>query len=103
MHRNTWKSGERRIAKVFGTYRTPLSGSSSRHTKSDSLHKTLFIEVKHRKKLVAERLWNDTCKDAKGENKIPLIVLLKKNYPDPIIICKLKDMKNISDEIKGES
>lgn len=99
MHKNTWKQGERRIAKIFGTNRTPLSGGRSRHTKSDSLHDKLFIEVKHRKKLVAETLWNKTCKEAKEENKIPIIVLLKKNYPDPIVICKLKDFSKISEEI----
>lgn len=98
MDRSTWKKGEGRIAKIFGTNRTPLSGRSSRHTRSDTLHKNLFIEIKHRKKLVAEKLWFETKDNAKKENKIPLVVLLKKNYPDPIIICKLKDLKRISKE-----
>ncbi|KKK89015.1 hypothetical protein LCGC14_2737340 [marine sediment metagenome] len=50
MNRNTWKQGERRIAKLFGTTRTPHSGMSSRHTMSDTLHKEFFIEIKHNKK-----------------------------------------------------
>jgi len=43
----TWKSVELRIAKAFGTARTPLSGSNSRHTSSDTLHSKLYIEIKH--------------------------------------------------------
>lgn len=35
-----------RVAKFFGTHRTPLSGGASRHTRSDTLHDRLFIEVK---------------------------------------------------------
>ena len=40
------KAYERRVAKFFGTKRTPLSGSNSGHTHSDTLHPRLYIEVK---------------------------------------------------------
>ena len=99
MHRSTWKSGERRIAELFGTKRTPLSGGNSRHTRSDSLHKELFIEVKHSKKYPKEVLVNKTFKEAKSEAKIPLLVFLKLNNSEPLILCKLKDIKKISDKI----
>ena len=46
----TWKARERQVAKYFNTNRTPLSGGSSRHTRSDSLHQDLFVECKLRKK-----------------------------------------------------
>ena len=39
----TWKARERQVARFFNTNRTPLSGGSSRHTRSDSLHKDLFV------------------------------------------------------------
>ena len=40
------KTQERRVARFFGTERTPLSGGASRHTRSDTLHPKLYIEVK---------------------------------------------------------
>ena len=99
MNRNTWKSGERRIAKLFGVKRTPLSGGNSRHTRSDSLHEKLFIEVKHSKKYPKEVLVNKTFKEAKNEAKIPLLVFLKLNSPEPLVLCKLKDLKEISERM----
>jgi hypothetical protein len=107
MNRNTWKSGERRIAKIFGTYRTPLSGSNSRHSKSDSLHSDIFIETKHRKKIPGDTLWEHVKKDAKKENKIPIIVFIKKGSPKPVALCNLRDLKKIAkyivkDEIEDE-
>ena len=99
MNRNTWKQGERRIAEMFGVKRTPLSGGNSRHTRSDSLHKELFIEVKHSKKYPKQVLVNKTFKEAKSEAKIPLLVFLKLNNSEPLILCKLKDIKKISEKM----
>ncbi len=99
MNRNTWKGGERRIAKLFGTRRTPLSGGNSGHTRSDTLHKELFIEVKHSKKYPKEILVNKTFKEAKDEAKTPLLVFLKLNSPEPLVLCKLKDLKEISERM----
>lgn len=103
MHRNTWKGGERRIAKIFGTRRTPLSGGNSGHTRSDTLSSELFIEVKHRKKYPLEKLWNKICKESKEEDKIPLAVFLKKNHPEPLVLCKLKDIKFIAEKVDKET
>ncbi|KKN01894.1 hypothetical protein LCGC14_1123150 [marine sediment metagenome] len=99
MNRNTWKQGERRIAEMFGTKRTPLSGGNSRHTRSDTLHKELFIEVKHSKKYPLEKLLFKTFHQANKEDKIPLMVFLKLHSPEPIIICKLSDIKKISEKM----
>ena len=51
-YRGTWKHRERDAAAVFGAKRQPLSGSSGRDdlTRSDSLHKKLFIETKFKAK-----------------------------------------------------
>lgn len=46
--KNRGRKAEARVADFFGTVRTPLSGSNSRHTASDTLHERLFIEVKAR-------------------------------------------------------
>ena len=44
---NTWKTAERYVARIFGTERTPLSGSNSKHTSSDTLSEEFYIEVKY--------------------------------------------------------
>ena len=47
MANKRWKAYERRVAKFFGTKRTPLSGINSGHsTHSDTLHPRLYLEVK---------------------------------------------------------
>lgn len=97
MDTTTWKLGESRIAKRFNTNRTPLSGGSSRHTRSDTLHEDLFIEVKHGKEFPQPSLWKETVKLAKKENKVPLCVFLKKHDPNPIIMCRLDDIEKIVD------
>ncbi len=99
MNRNTWKQGERRIAGMFGTIRTPLSGSNSRHTRSDTLHLDLFIEVKHRKKYPLEKTLFKTFHEANKEDKIPLMVFLKLHSPEPLVLCKLKDLKEIAEKM----
>jgi hypothetical protein len=71
----TWKSRERKIAAYFGTQRTPLSGGNSGHTRSDTLHPTLFIEAKHRKRHAVISLWEETKKLAEKESKTPVIAL----------------------------
>ncbi len=96
MNRDTWKQGERRIAEMFGVKRTPLSGGNSRHTRSDTLHKELFIEVKHRKKYPLEKTLFKTFHEANKEDKIPLMVFLKLYSPEPLILCKLSDLEIIS-------
>ena len=56
----TWKTVELRIAKDFGVERTPLSGINSKHTGSDTLHETFYVEVKHGKNHIIEmayKLW----------------------------------------------
>lgn len=100
MHRSSWKKGESRIAKIFGTFRTPLSGYNSRHTQSDTLSDRLFIEVKHRKKIPGDSLWNKTIELSKKENKIPMVVFIKKGSHNPLILCNLADIKKISEQIR---
>lgn len=50
MSDKAWKAAERSVARKLGTRRTPLSGGNSAHTRSDTLHHELFIEVKLRKR-----------------------------------------------------
>ena len=59
----TWKSVELRLAKMFGVRRTPLSGGNSAHTRSDTLHPTLFIELKHGQASLINTVWKAWKKD----------------------------------------
>ncbi len=103
MERQTWKAGERRIAKMFGTRRTPLSGGNSGHTRSDTLHLDLFIEVKHRKKYPLEKTLFKTFHEANKEDKIPLMVFLKLHSSEPLVLCKLKDLKEIASKMTSNA
>lgn len=84
--RSAWKGRERQSARFFGAERTPLSGGNSRHTRSDSLHKRLFIEQKLRAKHATCTLFQETKALAKKEKKIPVITLAEKRKPG-FLIC----------------
>jgi len=70
-----WKAFERLIAKSLGTVRTPLSGISSRHTSSDTLHPDLYVECKTRKRSLIHTLFTLASKQAKVERKIPIMAI----------------------------
>jgi len=99
-----WKATERRIAKQFGTTRTPLSGSNSGGTQSDTLHERLYIEVKERKRL--PEWFTKTVKDTKikavEENKVPLTVFHQKGDSDDYVILNISDIILLAKEIKDE-
>lgn len=99
MHRSTWKAFERWIAGCFGTHRNPLSGSMSRHTGSDSLHPSLFIECKMRKGFIgASRRFEEISKEAEKEGKLPLLVfrLQGKDNLDSLVVCRIKNLKAVA-------
>lgn len=96
MVKKTWKKVERRIAREFGTTRTPLSGISSKHTQSDTLHDKLFIEIKYRQKIPFYKIYKETIEKAKKEGKIPLVIFVEKHSEKPIVMCSLKDIKDIA-------
>jgi len=92
-----WKAFERRVAKFFGTLRTSLSGGNSKITRSDSMHPSLFIEAKQRKKFAVIKLWDETKKLADKENKIPVIALAEKNRPGFWLLIHSEDYGKIRD------
>lgn len=104
-----WKVFERRVAAELGTFRTPLSGGSSRHTRSDTLHSDLYVEVKwsgiinnHGGKQITikRKVLMDALKFAKDEGKAPMIVFGFKQQTDmwaiiPFEVAKLLYLENI--------
>ena len=97
-----WKATERRVAKQFGTQRTPLSGSNSGGTQSDTLHPRLYIEIKERKQL--PKWFIETVKDTKEkavkEGRTPLTVFHQKNSRDDYVVLNISDIMKIAKELK---
>lgn len=93
----TWKAIERRIATYFGTVRNPLSGSNGKHSGSDSLHPSLYIEVKYRERHSAVSLWRDTALRAKLEGKTPVVCLAEKNKTGYWLVVHSDHLTKISD------
>ena len=101
MPTKTWKDVERKIAMMFGARgRTPLSGGNSGHTRSDTLHDKLFIEVKHRKSFSIFSLFRQVKELAKREGKIPLIVLHETSSRDYLVVCNACDVVKISEYVE---
>jgi len=95
----TWKATERRIAGMFNTYRTPLSGGSSRQTQSDTLHSTMFIEIKHRKFIPFLKTFKETILKAEKEDKVPLVVFVERYSKTPIVMCDIRDLRKIAEAL----
>lgn len=87
-----WKQRERDVAEFFHGQRNPLSGGSSRHTRADVIHPTLFIECKLRRKHTAVSLWDETKALAGKEGKTPVVVLCEKNRPGFWILVHSDDL-----------
>lgn len=88
------------MAKAFNTQRTPLSGGASRHTRSDTLHKTKYIEIKSRKTWSVFTLWRDVKAKAKKEGKQPILVLHEVGKPVYLRVEEL-DLKKTEEEQMG--
>lgn len=83
-----WKRDERRVAQYLGTIRTPLSGGNSRHTRSDTLHPTLYIEVKTGASVprtwpATVRLFEEVEKRAAAEGKTAVLVKHRRGVRSP--------------------
>lgn len=92
----TWKAFERRVARFFGTERNALSGGNSKVTRSDSLHPSLFIEAKQRKRFAAVRLWDATKRLADRERKTPVVCLSEKGRPGFWILIHSDDLRELT-------
>jgi len=102
-HSSTWKKREVKIAKRFGSRRTPLSGGNSGHTRSDSGHPRLFLEAKLRANHSAVTLWRETAVLAKREGKIPVVALAEKNQPGFWVMMHIDDLQAVASEERSTS
>lgn len=81
------------MAEFFHTRRTPLSGSNSGITSSDTLHGYLFIEVKHRARTWLRGVFDKAAGLAKKEGKTPVVVTIDKNKPGFLITVHSDDVE----------
>lgn len=70
-----WKRHERNTARSLGTVRTPLSGKASRHTSSDVIHPSLYVECKYRRHLAVATWLDEATQHAKEERKTAILAL----------------------------
>jgi len=103
-HRRTWQKREQAAAKMFGCQRQRLSGSSGRAdcSGSDSTHPRLFIETKTKSSASMISLFDSTQEIAKRENKIPILMLAKKNRPGFVVVCRSRDLRKIAAELTDD-
>jgi len=73
--RNRAKTDEKRVGKFFNARRTPLSGGNSGHTRSDTLHDSLFIEIKGSENMRLFKRYIEERDRLKKEGKCPILVL----------------------------
>ena len=88
-----WKACERRVARLLGGRRVPVSGRT-RGDCPDVEHPTLSIECKSRKKLPA---WiEDAMKQAEAsakDGRLPVVVLHQDRapYAESLVMLRLED------------
>ena len=88
---STWKALERKVAKLLGGVRNPLSGGSGRHTRGDVIHPTLYVECKLRQKLSIWAWYKDTAEKAKVEHKTPILVIKEKSKKGELVVLNIND------------
>jgi len=98
MNISNFKGMERKVAKFFGTERTPLSGGNSKHTRSDTLHDTLFVECKKRKKMAIVKLYDEVKKLARKEGKFPVVAVTETGRAGFLLVIDPKDLVLIANQ-----
>lgn len=90
------KHVERMVAKKLGGRRVGILG------KEDVLCDRFVVEVKSRKKFVAEGWYRQVKQNVVEEGKIPLVVvhLVGRRYDDDFVILSMKDFLQLVGNIK---
>lgn len=83
------------MAAFFGTERTPLSGGNSKHSRSDTLSKFLYIENKYGKRHAIWKLYDETKPKALAEDKPPILTTFRKGSPGFLITIHSSDFEEV--------
>lgn len=96
-----WKQAERRVAKLLGGQRVPVTGRQ-RGSSPDISHPTLSLEVKHRENFPAWLLdaLDQASESIVSDSQIPLAVLHQKGmkYEDCLAVMRLSDLAKLLDK-----
>lgn len=90
---STWKAVERRLATLLGGKRVPVSGRQ-RGDSPDIEHKTLSLEIKHRKTIPA---WIhdaiDQARKSSTNGKLPVVILHESNarHDNDAVVIPLRE------------
>lgn len=95
-----WKVFERRVARFLGAERNPLSGRNAKHSASDSLHPTLYIESKYFKDYSIITNWYEAKKHAKKEGKPPLIIIEIKKHSMMWLLVHSSNLLEVAEAVK---
>ncbi len=98
-----WKRLEKKVARMRGTSRTPLSGGNSKLTRSDTLDETFFIECKYRANSSVWSLYDEIEALARKEGKVPVFVIKKKGHHGELFVVKDKYLKEFIEKWGNEN
>ena len=93
-----WKAAERRLAKIFGTRRRPLSGGNQGGGRDDSMHEVLYIENKYTSRSSLWTLYRDTRDKAKKEGRVPVLGIQESRAKGVLIVCHSNDLQRVAME-----
>jgi len=99
MSRNSkYKQYERNIAKRLGGVRTTNSKQSQEKGIGDiDLSPSLLIEVKDQKNLKVLYIWKKVVENAKIHKRKPVLIFKSPiSGEGPLILCRLKDLQEVS-------
>lgn len=96
--RSAYKKTEARHSAKLGTVRTPLSGSNSKMTRSDSLSTYWFMESKLRAQFPFVKKFFRLCDIAKARGRMPIFIIHKDG--EQYIAMKFNDFVKITHPFK---
>ncbi|MDM7320241.1 MAG: hypothetical protein P3W91_000765 [Fervidobacterium sp.] len=97
LNRQRGKRAERRVAELVGGRRVGVLGGE------DIMHDAFSIEVKSRKKFVAQRWMEQAEKNAQGKMAVVVVHIHKEKYEDAFVIVRLKDFLRLSQKAFASS
>ncbi len=91
--KSCWKNAERRVAKIVGGQRVPMSGAIKTLERGDVWHKKLFIEVKLRARWSFHRIMEKAIEQANDTkpSKIPLLFTIEKGKRDRDFMVTMRE------------
>jgi hypothetical protein len=98
--KSTWKALERKVARLLGGTRNPLSGSNSGQS-GDVRHPDFEIECKLGERLAIFPWFTKNAATARSSGKMPLLVVKEKGKHGELAVLRLQDLVGLLENGKG--